>query len=138
MRLNILIALLVLLATNVVAQNNKGTKLCQQELLGKSFISDGQDHQALLVSNRTTKFNVVFYPKFRYNLVVCSNNKQLPIDIKISDTNGTVFYTNADKNYTRQWELQYSSIMNAIVELKITDPSIKEESIQLLIGYRPL
>src|SRR6266540_1561308 len=123
----VLILLLLVFSANTVAQNNKGVQLCQGTILGDKFISDGQNHQALLVSGKTTKFNVVFYPKFRYKLVVCSNHKQVSIDIKVTNTNGTVFFSNADKDYSRQWEFQYSSIMNALVELKLADPNIMEE-----------
>lgn len=133
----VLIVLLLVFSANAVAQN-KGVQLCQGAILGEKFISDGQNHQALLVSAKTTKFNVVFYPKFRYKIVVCSNHKQVSIDMKVTNANGTVYFSNADKDYTRQWEFQYSSIMNAMVELKLADPNIKEESIQLLIGYQPL
>jgi len=114
---------------------NKSKGFCQEDLLGKSYISDGQDHQVLLRNGKAAKFVVVFYPQFRYKIVICSNNKQLPIELKLSDSNGKEYFTNVNKNYAREWEFQHSSIMNATIELKLTDIK-KEENIRLLIGYQ--
>ncbi len=114
----------------------KGVKFCQEDLLGKSFVSDGQDHQVLLKKGKTSKFFVIFYPQFRYKLVICSNNKQLPIEVKIADSSGKEYYSNVNKKYTREWEFQYSSIMNATVELKTTEASAEDENTRLLIGYQ--
>ena len=136
-KLNLILVILVY-SVNSYGQNNKNSIFCQEELLGKSFISDGQDHQVLLKSAKTTKFNIVFYPKFRYKLVICSNNKLLPIEFKLLDNSGTIYFSNVDKKYVREWEFQYSSIINAIVELKLIDNKVKEENIRLLIGYQPL
>ena len=120
------------------AQDNKNTKFCQEELLGKSFISDGQDHSAILRKNKPAKFYMVFYPKFRYKLVVCSNSKQEPVELRVMDNNGKIFFSNADKDYIREWEFQYSSLMNAIIEVKIPGNEAKEENIRLIIGYKTL
>jgi hypothetical protein len=114
----------------------KGVKFCQEDLLGKSFVSDGQGHQVLLKKGKTSKFFVVFYPQFRYKLVICSNNNELPIEVRIADRNGKEYYTNVDKKYTREWEFQYSSIMNATVELKPAEVCKEDENIKLLIGYQ--
>jgi hypothetical protein len=113
-------------------------KTCMDELLGKSFISDGQDHMILVRNNRPTRLYVVFYPQFRYKLVVCCNNKSLPVEFKLLDNKGTVHFSNANKDYIRIWEFQFTSIMNAVVEIKLADTKIKEENIRLLIGYQTL
>jgi hypothetical protein len=131
---------LVIIASyaHLSGQSNKKPKFCQEGLLGKSFISDGQDHIALLRKNKTAKFYVVFYPQFRYKLVVCSNSKQLPVEFRVMDSNGKIFFSNADKDYIREWEFQYSSLMNAIIEVKLTGNEVKEENLRLLIGYKSL
>ena len=120
---------------NTVGQTDK---TCLNELLGKSFISDGQDHQVIVRCNRPTKLNVVFYPQFRYKIVVCCTNKRMPIEFKLLDNKGTVHFSNANKDYIRSWEFQFSSIMNAVVEINLTDAKIKEENIRILIGYQTL
>lgn len=120
------------------AQTNKSPKFCQEELLGKSFISDGQDHSTLLRKNKSARFYVVFYPQFRYKLVVCTNNKQEPVEFRVMDNNGKIFFSNADKDYIRTWEFQYSSLMNAIIEVKLAGNEAKEEDLRLFIGYKSL
>ena len=128
----------LIFSVNSYGQNNKSNKFCQEDFLGKTFISDGLDHQVLVKKGKPSKFYVVFYPQFKYKLVICSNNKELPIEFKLFDNNGTVFFSNEDKKYTREWEFQYASIMNAVVELQIAGENIKEESVRLIIGYQSI
>lgn len=135
-RINWFLFLLVLFfSIHSYGQNNKA---CEEELLGKSFISDGQDHQVLVRNSKPTRLNTVFYPQFKYRLVICCDNKQLPVEFKLMDAKGTVHYTNANKDYIRIWDFQFASVMNAVLELKLTDSKFKDENIRILIGYQTL
>jgi hypothetical protein len=125
----------LIFSINSYGQNNK---TCDEELLGKSFISDGQDHQFLVRYSKPARLYVVFYPQFTYRIAVCCDNKELPVEFKIIDRKGTVQYTNADKNYVRTWDFQFSSIMNAIMELKLATNKIEEKSMRIVIGYQTL
>ena len=129
--MNLLLALCF--SMNSYSQN---FKVCEEELPDRSFISDGQDHQVLLRYNKITKLNIVFYPQFRYRLVLCCHDKSLPVEFKLMDTKGSIHYTNANKDYIRTWDFQFTSIMNAIVELKLADTHIKEENVEIFISYQ--
>lgn len=131
-------AILVISFAPVGAQDIRGSKFCQEELPGKSFISDGQDHSVLLRKNKPARFHVVFYPQFRYKLVVCTENKLDTVIVTVMDNHGKIFFSNADKDYIRKWEFQYSSLMNAIIEVKTPGNKTKDENIRLFIGYKSL
>jgi hypothetical protein len=132
------VGLLIIICCTVNGQANKGPKFCAGDLLGKAFISDGQDHSGLVRKNKSTKFNIVFYPQFRYKLIVCSNNLKEPLEITLKDSNGKIFFTNANKDYIREWEFQYSSLMNATIEIKLVKKEATEENIRLILGYKPI
>jgi hypothetical protein len=124
--------------TCIYGQNEKRYSYCQSEVLGKSFISDGQDHQVLVKNGKVSKLFIVFYPQFSYQVVICCNNKKTPIAFKLADNNGNIQFSNANKAYIRAWEFQFSSLMNAVIELNLIDTKIKEENITVLIGYKML
>lgn len=132
------IGLLIIICYTVNGQPNKSPKFCEGDFLGKTFISDGQDHSGLVRKNKSTKFNIVFYPQFRYKLIVCSNNQKEPLEITLTDSNGKIFFTNANKDYIREWEFQYSSLMNATIEIKLVKKETTEENIRLILGYKPI
>lgn len=119
----------------VLAQTHKE---CFALLKSHGFISDGQDHQAQIKNNRYTKLYVVFYPQFQYRIVICCDNKYTPIEFNLKDNNGNSLFSNLNKDYIRTWDFQFSSIMNAVIELKLSKEYVKEENTHIMIGYKSI
>ena len=103
--------------------------------LGKSFISDGQDHQLVIQSNKYTKLNVIFLPQFRYRLVICNNNTKTSVEMRLKDDKGIIIYSN---NHTQDWDFQFDALLKGTIELRLSDNNSNEESISLIIGYRAM
>jgi hypothetical protein len=117
-------------------QNEKNANDCSKQVLGQSFISDGQDHQIVVKGSKYSKLFIVFYPQFNYRISICSKNANTRIEFKLTGNNENLLFSNVNKDYIRIWDFQFSSIMNAVIELKLADNSINEENINILIGYQ--
>ena len=127
---------LLFFCLNSSAQQGKNVSDCIQ-LLGKSFVSDGQDHQLIINGVKYTKLNLLFYPQFRYKVIACSNLNS-KVEMRLTDNNGIVCYSNANNQFSNQWEFVFSNPMNATIEIRLLDSSLKEESIRLIVGYKSI
>ena len=133
-KLLLIIPLLIFSLNSYAQARNKNTSCAF--LLDKQFVTDGMDHQLLLKPNKYNRLNVVFYPRFKYRLVVCNANKTLPIEWRLLDQNGLECFVNTDKNYVRSWDFQFTSIMNGIIEFKLVNQIPQEDVINLIVGYQ--
>lgn len=132
----ILFIFIFIFSINSTAQTEREISTCTQ-LLGKSFIPDGEDHQLVLHGDRFTRLNLLFYPQFRYKLVICSND-HVAVEMRLTDNKGFVCYSNASNNYCNDWEFQFAGMMNGIVELRLVDKTLKQKDIKLLVGYKSI
>jgi hypothetical protein len=131
------IFLLCISSVTSFSQTENDSYDCMDKL-GKSFISDGQDHRLVIRNNKPTQLNIFFYPKFKYRLVACCANSKIPIELKLRDENGNVYFTNVNKNYIRVWDFRFTSITSGIIEVRLANTGVKEESLRLIIGSQPI
>ena len=115
-----------------------GIVLCAkaQLSLDKGFVSDGLHHRFIVKPLTSEAVHVVFYPFFRYQLVVIGNT-QTNVIWKLTSNQGIVLFTNSNKTYIRKWNFEFASIMNGVLEIKPMDGK-SNDTINLLIGFRPV
>jgi hypothetical protein len=126
----------LMLSMTAFGQTEKNSNDCSKQFLGKSFISDGQDHHVVVKGSKYSKLFIVFYPQFNYRIAICCKDKNTRIEFKLTDNNENLLFSNVNKDYIRVWDFQFSSIMNATIELKLADNSVNEENINIVIGYQ--
>lgn len=125
---------LIFFSLNSTAQTDSESANCTK-LLGKSYIPDGEDHQLVIMESRATKLNLVFYPQFKYKLIICNAN-HYPVEMKLLDKNGNICFSNADKKYGNEWEFQFAEILNGTIQLKLMTKKVKEEEVKIIIGFK--
>jgi hypothetical protein len=126
-------SLLVLgFSSKVQAQNNG----CES-MLGSDFISDGHEHVVEITNGTFTNIDFVFYPHFRYRIVICSiAGYNGSIEWQLSDNKRKIIFTNRDKINTRVWDFEFSAILDGKLEVKLADPKKQKEKIRILVAYR--
>ena len=132
----ILFIFLIFFSINSTAQTVGASDNCLK-LLGKSYIPDGQDHQLVIMGNRITKLKLIFYPQFKYKLIIC-NTRHHPIAMKLMDRHGNVCFSNAASHYREEWEFQFADILNGTIELQLIDKTVSEEEVKILVGFKPV
>jgi hypothetical protein len=107
-----------------------------EDKLNKNYLSDGQEYILLLNKKNANKINVVFYPDLEYKIKIKTNNKSSIIEMNISDTNGTLLYSNQNKKYAKEWNFKFQSLMNASIDIKLISSTNKEENVRVQIAFR--
>jgi len=132
---SIQLCLLLLLTChlNLFAQKDDGKDECSLKL-ENAYYSDGQDHQLVILSYRYTRLNIIFLPQFTYQLVICGIDHEKPIRMNLKDDLGNILYST---NHADRWNFQFDALLKGTLELKLTNEDINNESIRVIIGYKP-
>jgi len=128
-QLNLLISILLVFFEAAYSQNVK----CPDT--PEKFISDGQEYLLLPKKTKPATVKVIFYPGIDYQLKICPEHPEIIVEITVTDADGTLIYTNADKKFIRFWNFKFQSLMNAVIELKIQSKS-EEEPVRLQLGFK--
>ena len=105
------------------------------ELPANSFYNDGIDHQLVIYSSRFTKLNVIFLPQFKYRLIICNKNTNSQVEMNLTDERGKILYNNND---IKKWDFQFDALLKGTINLKLFKETSNNESISLIIEYKPI
>lgn len=104
--------------------------------LKKSYITDGQDHQLLIVNSKFSQLHVVFYPQFTYKIVVCAKNESAVVEFNVSNEHGNIIFDNATSNYIKEWDFTFDSLLKGVINVKLASKDVKEETVKIVMGYK--
>ncbi|GEM_PF-2255601 len=105
-------------------------------LMGKEYISDGQDYKARLNKNNMARFHTVFYGGNRYCLVACSNIEDHRLIMKVYDSERNLLFDNTRHHHTPLWHLEFNSTVPCVVEIKVEAEQHIDRLVKLMIGFR--
>ncbi len=119
------------------AQCDKTAAACES-LLGKNFLSDGQQYRALLNGTEAAEFRNVFYGGNTYRIACGSGQSTGNLQVRMYDAERNVLYDSADFGNPAVWDFKFKSTVNCTLEATLLPNSNGESSsgcAVLLIGF---
>lgn len=122
-------------ATNSFAQCDTIANVCVKHL-STNFISDGQQHRALLLTSQTAEFHTTFYGGSTYRVAACSGLTDGNLIFIIKDTQNNILFTNKDFKYSPYWDFKITSTVDCIIEANLNAENVASGCAVILIGFK--
>lgn len=117
------------------AQCDSTTSFCDNHMKD-GFISDGQDHIALLLDDEIAEFNMTLYGGSTYRFSACSGSSDGNLIFSVYDKERNLLFTNKDYNNTPYWDFKINNTLDCIIEANL-DPNILASGCAvLLVGFK--
>ena len=119
-------------------QCDKTAAACEV-LLGKQFLSDGQEYRALLNGNETAEFRNTFYGGNTYRIICGSGPSTGHLQVRIYDQARNVLYNSGDFSHPASWDFKFTGTLNCTIEAQLipsADGQAPSGCAVLLIGFK--
>lgn len=125
----------VFVSKQVFGQADTLMKVCTQ-YMSLPFVSDGQDHKALLNGEELAEFDVTFYGGSTYRIVGCSGFSEGNLLFTLYDKERNVLFTNKEYENAPYWDFKFSSTVDCKVEAELDSKNLTSGFAILLIGFK--
>ncbi len=104
--------------------------------MSANYISDGQNHRALLLSEETAEFDVTLYGGTTYRFVACSGFTDGNLVFTLLDQERNILFSNNEHEMAAYWDFELNSTLDVIIEARLKPSDAESGCAVLLIGFQ--
>lgn len=103
--------------------------------IGFPYISDGQQYRAMLTSDQTAEFHMVFYGGATYRIVAASEPKDASLIFRLYDKNRVELFSNENFKNSVYWDFYFESTVECLIEAQLPEGKVSGFVIMFL-GFK--